>query len=382
LLGGFAIISDGKRITEQGKSSSKTWKLIQYLVAHRHKTVSRDELIEVFCDREQADNPGGTLRTLVYRARAALTSGGLLYADDMIVSKYGGYAWNNDVDCTVDTEEFEELCSKSGTTPDDDERLELYLKATILYRGDFLPNTTGELWVMPLARWYRSMYINCAHEALNLLSERGRSAEAEELCTKALRIDPFDEKLLGYHLRSLLAQGKNEEALEEYKRMEVMYFDVLGVSFSDSLRELYNQIKRPGIKDSTPLEEVLGEWLEGADFPGAFYCDLTVFKALYQIESRSVPRSGRTAYIVRFDTRNEPNAKSGGVMKQLGMLIPKTLRMGDLFTRSSPNQYMLMLHSLTYEDCKMLIDRIMHDLDSKYLTKIVGTSIKPVIPLE
>jgi len=382
MLGGFTINVDGNRIMEQGKNSSKTWKLIQYLVAHRHKTVSRDELIDVFCDSEYADNPGGTLRTLVYRARAALAGGGLPNAEDMIESKHGGYAWNNSVSCWVDAEEFESLCSRAaGTNVGDDERLELLLRATSLYRGDFLPNSTGELWVMPLSRWYRSMYINSAHEAMELLHGKGRSIEAEEMCTKALRIDPFDEKMLGHHLNSLMDQGKNLEALEEYNRMETMYFDVLGVNFSENLRELYNQILRPGIDERVPLETVLNEWMEGADFPGAYYCDLSVFKTMFQIESRSVPRSGRTAYVVRFDTKNEPNSRGGGVMKQLGMLIPRTLRMGDLFTRASPSQYMLMLHSLTYEDCKMLVDRIMHGLDSKYLTKIIGTSIKPIKPI-
>jgi len=381
MLGGFTIISDGNHIMEQGKNSSKTWKLIQYLVAHRHKTVSRDELIDVFCDSEYADNPGGTLRTLVYRARAALAAGGLPNAEDMIESKHGGYTWNNNVGCKVDAEEFEALCTRAGTNVGEDERLDLLLEATAIYRGDFLPNSTGELWVMPLARWYRSMYINSAHEAMELLNEKGRSVEAEELCTKALRIDPFDEKMLAHHLNSLMDQGKNLEALEEYNRMETMYFDVLGVNFSENLRELYNQILRPGMDERVPLETVLSEWMEGADFPGAYYCDLSVFKTMFQIESRSVPRSGRTAYIVRFDTRNEPNSRGGGVMKQLGMLIPRTLRMGDLFTRAGPSQYMLMLHSLTYEDCKMLVDRIMHGLDSKYLTKIISTTVKPIKPI-
>jgi len=160
-----------------------------------------------------------------------------------------------------------------------------------------------------------------------------------------------------------------------------MFYDVLGVNFSDSLRALYNQIQRPTLKEGATLEAVLDEWLEGADFPGAYYCDLSEFRTLFRIEARSVPRSGRTAYIVRIDTKHEPNAKSGGVMKQLGMVIPGNLRMGDLFTRMSPSQYMLMLHSLTYENCKDLVNRILYSLDSKHLPKIIGTAIKPVKPL-
>ena len=381
MLGGFVITYNDAHITEQVKRSSKIWKLLQYLITHRHRSVPQEELIEVFCDGEMVGNPGSALRTMVYRARSVLSESGLPCAEEMILSKNGGYAWNHNLQCTVDTEEFEALCKKAGSDTDDGERLDTLIRATSLYSGDFLPNSAGDMWVMPLSRWYRSLYIGCVHDALELLSGTGRYVEAEELCVKALRLDPFDEKTLEYHLRALLAQGKNTEALVEYKRMETMFYDVLGVNFSETLRSLYNQIQKPVIKEGASLEAVLEDWLEGAGFPGAYYCDASEFRTLFRIEARSVPRSGRTAYIVRIDTKHEPNAKNGGVMKQLGMVIPGNLRMGDLYARTSPSQFMLMLHSLTYENCKDLINRILHSLDTKHLPKIIGTNIKPVKPL-
>ena len=381
MLGGFTIIYGETRITEQAKRASKIWKLLQYLIANRNKTVSQEELIEIFCDDEIVSNPGSAVRTMVYRARGALSAAGIPFADSMIVSKNGGYMWNNSLGCIIDAEEFENLCKRAGIEIDEGEQLRLLLEAAELYKGDFLPYSSGEIWVLPIARWYRSMYINCVHKAVALLTEAGRITDGEELCTKALRIDPFDEKMLEYHLRALLEQGKNSEALDQYKRMEGMYYDVLGVSFSEGLRALYNQIQQPSVKEGASLEVTLDDWLRGADAPGAFYCDPGVFKTLFQIESRSVPRTGRTAYIVRFDAIHEPGVKGGGVMKQFAKAIPDTLRMGDLFTRTGPGQYMLMLHSLTYEDCKMLIDRIMYSLDTKYLSKVIGTSIKPVTPI-
>jgi len=380
MLGGFSIIFGETRISEQVKRSSKTWKLLQYLVAHRHKIVSQEELIETFCEDELSDSPGSALRTLVYRARNVLAKSGLSCADNLIVTKSGGYSWNDDLRCEVDAEEFEELCKKADSAAKN-ERMDMLLRAAALYKGDFLPNSTGELWVMPLARWYRSLYLASVHHALELLLGEERYIEAGELCSKAMLVDPFDEGILEYHLRALLAQGKNTEALDEYKKMESMYYDELGVEFSDELRALYSQIKRPAITDGKSLENMMEEWLDGADFPGAYYCDLSEFKTMLRIESRSVPRSGRTAYVVRFDTKYEPGAKKGGVMGQLDKLIPVNLRMGDLYTRSSPNQYILLLHSLAYEDCKMLIDRIMYGLDSKYLSKIIGSSIKPIKPI-
>ena len=381
MLGGFGIISGEMRVTEQVGKSSKVWKLIQYLITNRKKSVSQEELINVFCDGDLVANPGSALRTMVSRARAALDKAGLPHADELILAKSGGYAWNNAIRCEVDAEEFEELCKKAGSKIAEEKRLELLLKATNLYRGDFLPNSAGDMWVIPLARWYRSMYISCAHDALEILTRKGQNVEAEELCAKALRMDPFDEQLLEYRLRSLLAQGKNAEAFDEYKRMETMFYDVLCVQFSENLSALFSQIQKPIIKEDATLEAVINEFLKDADYPGAYYCDITVFKILCQIEARSMSRSGRTTFIARFDTKHEPRAKNGGVMKQLAIAIPHSLRKGDMFTRVTPNQYMLMLHNLTYEDCKLLIDRIMYSLETKYLPKVIGVSVKPLQPI-
>ena len=381
MLGGFAIIANGNRITEQEKRTSKIWKLLQYLIINRHKTVSQEELMDVFFDSDFVGNPGSSVRTMVYRARSALAAGGLPYAEDIILSGNGGYRWNSTIPCSIDIEEFESLSKKAVSVNNTEERTELLLRATELYRGDFLPSSSSEMWVMPLARWYRSIYFSCVHDALSYLYESGRNDEAEELCVRALRLDPFDELILEHLLRSLIALGKNAEALDEYNKMESMFYDELGIDFSESLRALYYQIQQPEIKEGLSLEETLDSWLKGADFPGAYYCDLSVFKIVYQLESRSTSRSGRATYIVRFDTKHEVRAKDGGVMKHLGNAIAETLRKGDLYTRSSPNQYMLMLHKLTYENCKMLITRILRALDSKYLPKVIGSSIKPITPL-
>ena len=381
MLGGFMVSHDEAMITDQIKRSSKRWKLLQYLIAHRGKLVPQDELIEVFFADEEVDNPGSALRTMVYRARAALAENGLPLADDMIVAKSGGYMWNPAISCTVDTEVFENLCKKAASS-DGDEQLALLLQAARLYKGDFLPNSSGDMWVIPLARWYRSMYIKCVHEALVLLAgTTGRETEIDELCIKTLGFDPFDEMIIECHLRSLIAQGKKAEALKEYRRIEAMFYDVLGVKFSEALQMLYNDIYHPAVDESAPLEAMMKSWLVGADAPGAYYCDLSAFRVLFQIEARSVPRSGRLAFIVRIDTdpgTAPPSAAPGGVMDQLCALIPAALRIGDLYTYFDAGQFLLMLHSLTLENCKNLIDRILDSLSPENKPLIKGTSIVPV----
>ena len=78
LFGEFAIIGNGKRITENTKKSSKVWRLLQYLITHRNRSIPQEELLEVFCgDQVDGGNPGSVLRTMVYRARSALEKGGI-----------------------------------------------------------------------------------------------------------------------------------------------------------------------------------------------------------------------------------------------------------------------------------------------------------------
>jgi hypothetical protein len=176
--------------------------------------------------------------------------------------------------------------------------------------------------------------------------------------------------------------GKNAEAFDKYKSMETMFYEVMGVRFSEDLRKLYNRIQRQTIELDMSLENMLADWVRDVSSPGAFYCDLSVFKTVYQIEARSAKRSGKSTYIVRIDTNQEQGNRRGGVMKQLGMAIPGNLRRGDLFTRSSPNQYMLMLHNLSYENCSMLVGRILRSLDEKRQSMITESSIVGLVPIE
>jgi len=380
MLGGFSIFFGDKYLDVKTRKTAKHWKLVQYLIAYRHKSISQNELIEVFCEDKLIHDPNTALRMMAYRARSLLENAGLPFANELIVANDGAYTWNNKIHCIVDAEEFESLCKKADLAKADEERLEMLLIATTIYRGDFLPSSSGELWVIPLARRYHSMYTKCVHEALQILIMKGRNAESKDLSARALRIDPFNEDILACHLSALHAQGKRVEALEAYKRMETMFFDILGVQFSDDLRALYDQIQRPEIKKGIQLDSILSEWLDDADFPGAYYCDISVFKTMYQIESRSIPRSGRSAYVIGINTKHEPSKKIG-VMKKLGTIIPGNLRKGDMFTRASPNQYLLMLSNLNNKDCETLVNRILSSIDAKYLKGIIGVTIKPVVPI-
>ena len=379
MLGTFAIYLDGKLVVELTRRYSRAWKLTQFMLTYRHKALTHQEMADALCRNDKTTNPINIIRTLVYRSRVDLEECGIPFAAKLIASSNHGYRWNRTVNCSLDIEEFDDLMKKAKQSTKSEDRLRLLLEAAELYKGNFLPANRGEEWVVPIERWYRLLFLECAREALMMLIETERYNEAETLSFNANIIDPFDEKILEYHIQALIGQGKTQQALEAYRRNEGMFYDVLGVGFSDSLRALFDQIKYSGKSEDAPLDSVLEEWVVGSKDPGAFYCELSVFKAVMQIEARSMTRSKRTVYVARLETNQEPGEKDTGIMKQLGLAIQSNLRKGDLFTLSQPGQYMLMLSHLTMEDCKMLIKRILRSVASDYDPESIEVTISPVL---
>ena len=71
-LGGFSITVDGKEINDNSNQSKKPWSLLEYLVVFQKKDISVNELIETIWPDDPGANPGGALKTLMFRSRKLL----------------------------------------------------------------------------------------------------------------------------------------------------------------------------------------------------------------------------------------------------------------------------------------------------------------------
>jgi len=384
MLGGFRISAGENSVAEISKRAPKLWRVLQYLIAFRHKTVSQEELVSAIWPENQGGDPGSAMRNMMFRLRSALASSGLPFGAEMILHSGGGYSWNNLLDCTMDFEEFEKLYNRACA--DDitkQARIETLLQAIDLYKGDFLPNASCEMWAMPIVSYYRAMYFKCVHVILELLLEQKSYSQAEMVCKKALLLDQFEEKIHEYHLRSLIGQEKQAAALAEYQKTTALFYEELGVNPSESLRSVYLDIQKMNRDSNCTLEDLMKEWIQSADFPGAYYCEYGVFKIIYQLEARSVARSGKSIYAVSIVIKDDikKNKKAEAVMPNLKNIIQSSLRKGDVFTRAAPNQCVLMLQGLTYENCKMLSKRILRAHNQKHRAYPLEISIRPITPI-
>ncbi len=367
MLGRFELQVDDVIINDGINRSRKMWNLLAYIVSHRDKLISQQEFINALWGDESGQNPINALKTLLYRIRLLLSPLEKQYSGEFILSQRGSYSWNNAINCKVDVDEFEVLCRRAADEKlDDMKRISIYREAMEIYRGDFLPKLNMEFWVIPLSVHYHSLYLTAVKRYVDLLERNGLYIEISQACTSAIVIDPLDEDLHCMQIRALIHQGKNSAALTQYEKATDVLYRNLGIKPSEALRRLYVEIMKAHESLETDLGVIQEQLREAVAEPGAFVCEYGFFKEAYRLEIRRAARSGLSVYIGLFtiytDTGEIPELPLlNAAMDQLLEAIKSSLRKGDVVSRYSGMQYVVMLPALTYEDGEMVMNRIVNN---------------------
>lgn len=364
LLGGFSLESDGATLTDDINRSLKLWSVLAYLILHRDRPVPQSEFIELFWPDDNSSNPVNALKTLLYRIRAMLEP---LFSPEIqpILAQRGAYAWNSAVPCDLDTDRFESICRQASDTElDAQTRVDLYREAMDLYRGDLLPKLNHQMWLVPLSVHYHSLYITAVKEFAVLLDEAHLYGEMHDICTRASDLDNLDEGLHTLIVRSLLRQGKDAAALERYEAATDLLYRNLGVRPSEELRALYKEIMATEKNLETDLGVIMSDLKEAAARPGAFFCEYGFFKEAYRLEARRAVRSGVSVHLCLItvslpDGGMPPLKVLSATMDQLREVMVRCLRRGDVVSKFSGAQFVVMLPAANFEDSNMVMDRIL-----------------------
>ena len=393
MLGGCSLTYGDKTIGDANYHLKKPWMLLAYLITFRSREVPVEELINLLYPGEQGTRPTGALKTLVYRVRELLDELGLPESRDMILVARGSYAWNAEVPIALDADIFELACQRSGTawlTPE--EKLETCLGALALYRGDYLSKAMGERWVNQLAPYYHSMYIRLVQTTAGLLSQQERWEDVIQVCGRAIQIDHYEESFYYHLIRGLIRTGQTRQALERYKRMYSLFYTELGVPPSAEMVELYQEINQERSRDvareGMDLAAVSRFLLQDDQLTGAFFCELEVFTNIYNLEARSIARSGRSVCLAMVtatmrDGSTPPLRMLNDYMDKLGDCIQNTLRRGDVVSKYSVSQFILLLPVPTVEKGRVPLDRMIAQFTERYprCPLLLRGSIRQVDPI-
>jgi hypothetical protein len=165
---------------------------------------------------------------------------------------------------------------------------------------------------------------------------------------------------------ALLRQGNSAAALAHYETATDFLYRNLGVRPSENLRKLYLEIMNENnLYDAdTDMDTLLGNLRDAANDPGAFICDPGFFKLAYRLEARRAARNGASVHIALLTLATSDNSPPplrllNASMGHLLEAIKAGLRKGDVASRYSGAQYVLMLPSANFEDGQLVVDRIL-----------------------
>ena len=371
MLGGFSITAGDREISDTDNRSYKVWLLLAYLIYCRSRPVTQDELTGLLWgESESCSNPANALKTMFHRVRSLLDQLGDGLGHALVVRRRARYSWNAEIPLTLDAEEFEQLC-RQGAAAEEETRLAKYLKALELYRGGFLPKLSTESWVVPVSAYFSNLYQQTVHEAVLLLEQRGRTEEAVALCRRGVAIEPYDEFLYLHLLRELLDAGEQKEAAAAYEAMAELLFSHLGVMPSDDLKALYREALR-SLSDREVSPGIVRDQLREPGYgSGALFCDYDFFKAIYHAEARGVARSGVNVHFALLSVAGEtgrelPRQSLNHCMENLQDVVLASLRKGDIVSRCSISQFILLLPQANYEDSCTVLERIRKSYARQY----------------
>lgn len=372
MLGDFSIQTSSSEINDGGNRSKKVWLLLAYIIYCRNRPVAQEELTSLlWSEEDESSNPLNALKTTLHRARSFLDQLGAGTGHELVIRRGGSYAWNTDIPITVDIDEFDALCKAGESAQEEEERLSLWMQALRLYRGDFLSRLSSEPWVVPVNAYFHNLYVRTVTETLPLLESRNRWADVEVLCRTAVEVEPYQEELYRFLMRALDQAGKQREAVTVYEDMSELLFSNFGVMPSDETRALYREIVRTVNDRAISPDLVMEQLRESSGASGALICDYDFFTAIYQATARAVARNGDAVHIGLISLVGE-NGKElskrslDRAMDNLQEVIRLSLRRGDIATRCSVSQFILMLPQANYENSCKVCERIVKSFSRQY----------------
>ena len=376
MLGEFSIQNEYGHFTHINNKSLQITRLLAYLIANKDTEVSKEKLIDVLWPNENAANPSGALRNLVYRARQILadffpkdTIFGVTgdtkpqAAQECILFSKNSYRWNPAIDCEIDIYQFEQFINLADKEQNINEQYDWFQKAHDIYKGDFLNILSSDEWVVFRSVYYKNLYTKITVSMCRYLSRQQNYAAVIRLCEASSLVDQMDEQIHIEKIFAYLKMNAPSQALSYYYSVSDLFTQKFGIDLGPEMQKAYREIIRqlPNYhQDIGGLEENLRT---GNDEKGTFYCNFDIFKNIYQINLRSVRRSQSKRYLTLFTLTDRSRTEEITTdlieeMDSLYIVLSKNLRSNDVFTKSSPSQFSLILTVVNENGCKTAITRI------------------------
>ncbi len=356
MLGGFLISYQNHPVTFGRGSATKAVQLLQILFLHLNDGISKEELLQLLYDWETVADRNGSLNSMIYRLKKQLTAAGLP-GQEFISIKNGICRWSG-LPVEIDMLRFETVI-KQAEGAAEEEKLDLLQTAFSLYQGEFLPQSSYEVWAAAEGARLKKLYYSCIEQLCQFLDRRREYRKLLDVYRKVTEIYPYEEWQVR-EVECLIRMGNYKEAYELYLETEQLYSEELNLPPTRRMMEQLEIMRSKLINKEDSFERIKRALNERSPLGGAYFCPYPSFVDFYHIARRNRGRSAVQTFLmmcaVSSHRAEEKRKEEAG--RNLCTAISQVLQQGDVYTRFSSSQYLILLNGIQDEHCTMIFERI------------------------
>ena len=229
--------------------NGKALAILKYLLAHRDRQVSQDNLMGWLWPESNLKKARWSLNSAIHVLRKLLSSCPSSDNVNYILLEEGYYSLSPTVRVETDVDEFD-ACYERGRRLERANRRQQaaaeYEKAIELYRGDYLAEDLYEDWTMVERERLINAYVDMLGRLAAHYMESGQPQESIRASYRLLEKDRCHEDSYRVLMRCYVSLGLRDRALRQYRLFEETLLRQYGTAPSSEIRALYGSLLRDG----------------------------------------------------------------------------------------------------------------------------------------
>uniref|UniRef100_UPI00406CE9CA AfsR/SARP family transcriptional regulator n=1 Tax=Macellibacteroides fermentans TaxID=879969 RepID=UPI00406CE9CA len=226
LFGRFTISVNGITIPDSEWKTKKIKGILKYLLLHKGKLVTRDQLMETFWPDSDKKYAAMSLSAALYTLKKVLLKYGIKNECNtrFIYETSGGLEIKPNNMLFTDVDKFRQLYNdynnRNNNGMDKKQELELLGRMASIYTGDMLEEETYSDWSHIDREELKTIFLEVSTALALLYIEEKELITAEKLLLRILAQDPYNEEVCFHLINTYILLNQRSRAVKLYSDFE------------------------------------------------------------------------------------------------------------------------------------------------------------------
>lgn len=375
VLDEFSVKVDGELVAKCSTRLSKIWESLVILALTVNEPITNEDFMQFMWSDDISTNPQNALKNVIYCLRRDICEGREL--DPSFVLFVGGqYRLNPEFDIRIDAYELIDLYNEANKLPLID-RKETLKNIIDLYGSGLVLHPTTYRYATIWHEKIKSYFVKSALELCEIYLLENKLNEIVALCNHVIKHDPINQDVYTYLFNALNSIEKYDTIINEYHHVTKLLNDK-GLTPTATLTEIFEKARtniNPMEQDIVVIRAEIRAEINNSDISKkAYFCNYEVFKHMCNIKARDASRLNKqNALILITVTDNRVDTPDEFTMEEIKKIIASSLRKGDVFSKYSNSQFVLMM---TTDAIDELNNAVMGRINTKFANTIKNSNIK------